>query len=92
MGDELLWIPWSVTRSSVVSSFLAGMSQLFLHLLRSFFPAAPEDGANLKTAGAMLNVNGQIVHLYAEARVLVAYESALHATFLNKASSGLIPW
>ena len=39
----------------------------------------------------MLNVNGQIVHLYAEARVLVADESALHATMLNKAASGLIP-
>lgn len=88
MGEELMWFPWAVVRSTTVTQLAAGMSQLCRSLFKTFFDAA---GVDLKNSGAMLQLNGSIVHLFATPAVFVADESALHGIWLNKAAAGIVP-
>lgn len=89
MGDENLWFPLTVVRSSYVSLLEGGMSHLMRILLRYFF--STDGGHNLLLAGMMLRLPGERRSmLFARFALKIADESALHQVWLNKGASGLL--
>ena len=86
LSKEDFWLIATTLRSAVVRLIDAGMSQLIMTILLVFFSVNSHD---MELGGALVQLaSGTFIRIFVKLKLMLADESALHATWLNKGSSG----